>query len=219
MSKAVKPDWEKLQAEFALAQAASGIGAKVWCESKGLNYATARKYIRAGSGLRKASGIPFKKGHQHGVKSTKFGAYSRYFPIEIMQDVAASQGLPDELMLARARIHNLMRSLEQIQKDIEASEDAEQRESLYRTMLTAEGHLSRYINQVESIHKTLVANEYGEASTLHKRVDISRVKEQAAMLKVTREKLEIDTGKSDSPLSDAVRDIQQANSGMLNDPS
>lgn len=219
MSKTDKPDWERLQAEFSVAQAATKIGVRDWCEKKGLVYATARKYIKAGKGPRKASGKPFGKGHQHGVKSTKFGAYSRYFPIEIMQDVAASSGLPDELMLARARIHNLMRSLEQIQKDIEASEDAEQRESLYRTMLTAEGHLSRYINQVESIHKTLVANDYGLASTIHKKADIDRVREQAAMLRVSREKIELDTGKSATPLSDAVRDIQEANSGLMNDPS
>lgn len=210
-----KPDWEKLQAKFDIEQAATGIGVRVWCEKQGLNYSTARKYIKAGNGRRKASGVPFKKGHQHGVKSTKFGAYSRYFPIEIMQDVAASQGLPDELMLARARIHNLMRSLEQIQKDIEGSDDAEQREALYKTMLSAEGHLSRYINQVESIHRTLINNNLGEASTLHKQADIYRVKEQAAMLKVSREKLQREGGDTETPLSDAVRDIQQANAGLM----
>lgn len=213
MSK--KPDWEKLQAKFDIEQAATGIGVRDWCEKQGLNYNTARSYIKAGKGRRKASGTPFKKGHQHGVKSAKFGAYSRYFPIEIMQDVAASQGLPDELMLARARIHNLMRSLEQIQNDIQEASDAEQRESLYKTMLTAEGHLSRYINQVESIHRTLVNNSLGEISAQHKQVDISRVKEQAAMLKASREKLQREGGDVDTPLADAVRDIQQSNNGLM----
>ncbi|MBM7455181.1 hypothetical protein HNR62_001041 [Oceanisphaera litoralis] len=163
------------------------------------------------------AGVPnLHPGNTHGTKTVKHGAYARYFPIEVLQDVAASLGLPDELMLSRARIHSLMRSLEQIQIEIETSEDADQKASLYRTMMTAEQHLNRYISQVESIHKTLLVNDYTVVATDHKRTDMSRIKEQAAKLRAEREKLERDTGGSQSPLADAVRDIQRANSGLIN---
>lgn len=41
-----KTDWAALQAEFALAHAATGISAQAWCEAKGLNYQSARRYIK-----------------------------------------------------------------------------------------------------------------------------------------------------------------------------
>ncbi|CZF79708.1 hypothetical protein [Grimontia marina] len=39
-------DWKKLQAQFQHDHAKYGTGAKEWCEAKGLNYATARRYIK-----------------------------------------------------------------------------------------------------------------------------------------------------------------------------
>lgn len=245
MSKTDKPDWDKLQATYLAAHAATGISVKDWCEAKGLNYQSARRHIKAtrkkmprGDPFRPGNehrfepgnevgkdtrfkpgnkaGIPnFHPGHTHGTKTAKHGAYAKYFPIEILQDVAASLGLPDELVLARARIHSLLRSLESIQDDLEKTEDPEVRAGLYKAMLTAENHLTRYISQVESIHKTLLVNDYTQTATEHKRTDISRIKEAAAKLKAEREKLEKDTGGSQTPLSDAVRDIQKANSGLL----
>jgi hypothetical protein len=40
-----KPDWGALQDQF-LAEHASGISPKDWCEAQGLNYATAKRYIK-----------------------------------------------------------------------------------------------------------------------------------------------------------------------------
>ena len=37
-----KPDWGALQNQFLADYAATGISPKKWCESQGLNYATAR---------------------------------------------------------------------------------------------------------------------------------------------------------------------------------
>lgn len=41
-----KTDWAALQAEFTKAHMRTGISAQEWCESKGLKYASARRYIK-----------------------------------------------------------------------------------------------------------------------------------------------------------------------------
>ena len=41
-----KPDWGTLQQQFLTEHAISGISPKEWCEDQGLNYATARRYIK-----------------------------------------------------------------------------------------------------------------------------------------------------------------------------
>lgn len=41
-----KPDWGALQQRFLSEHAATGVSPKEWCEAQGLNYATARRYIK-----------------------------------------------------------------------------------------------------------------------------------------------------------------------------
>ncbi|WP_407330564.1 hypothetical protein [Enterovibrio sp. 27052020O] len=41
-----KQDWKKLQAQFEHDHDKYGTGAKEWCDAKGLNYASARRYIK-----------------------------------------------------------------------------------------------------------------------------------------------------------------------------
>lgn len=41
-----KPDWGELQQRFLSEHAKTGISPKDWCEAQGLNYATARRYIK-----------------------------------------------------------------------------------------------------------------------------------------------------------------------------
>ncbi|EOZ9384622.1 terminase small subunit [Enterobacter bugandensis] len=41
-----KPDWGELQRRFLAEHAATGVSPKEWCEAQGLNYATARRYIK-----------------------------------------------------------------------------------------------------------------------------------------------------------------------------
>ena len=41
-----KPDWGALQDQFLAEHAKSGISPKDWCEAQGLNYATAKRYIK-----------------------------------------------------------------------------------------------------------------------------------------------------------------------------
>ncbi|KQN63641.1 terminase small subunit [Erwinia sp. Leaf53] len=41
-----KPDWASLQQRFLSDNAATGVSPKEWCEAQGLNYASARRYIK-----------------------------------------------------------------------------------------------------------------------------------------------------------------------------
>lgn len=41
-----KPDWGELQQRFLSEHAATGVSPKEWCEAQGLNYSTARRYIK-----------------------------------------------------------------------------------------------------------------------------------------------------------------------------
>lgn len=41
-----KPDWGELQQRFLSDNASTGVSPKDWCEAQGLNYATARRYIK-----------------------------------------------------------------------------------------------------------------------------------------------------------------------------
>lgn len=41
-----KPDWGELQQRFLSDHAATGVSPKDWCEAQGLNYVTARRYIK-----------------------------------------------------------------------------------------------------------------------------------------------------------------------------
>ena len=41
-----KPDWGVLQQRFLSEHVATGVSPKEWCEAQGLNYATARRYIK-----------------------------------------------------------------------------------------------------------------------------------------------------------------------------
>ncbi|MDJ1652936.1 terminase small subunit [Raoultella sp. Ech2A] len=49
-----KPDWGDLQQRFLSDHAATGVSPKDWCEAQGLNYATARRYIKKPSAQKPA---------------------------------------------------------------------------------------------------------------------------------------------------------------------
>lgn len=52
-----KTDWAQLNAEFLQEHEATGISAKDWCDSRGLNYNSARRYLKS----RGQSSEPYKK--------------------------------------------------------------------------------------------------------------------------------------------------------------
>lgn len=44
-----KPDWGALQDQFLAEHAKTGISPKDWCQAQGLNYASAKRYIKVTS--------------------------------------------------------------------------------------------------------------------------------------------------------------------------
>lgn len=67
-----KPDWGALQHQFLADHAKTGISPKEWCEARGLNYTSARRYIKrppaqktAQTELRKTAQKPSDQGGEH----------------------------------------------------------------------------------------------------------------------------------------------------------
>ncbi|CAI1106914.1 hypothetical protein [Serratia quinivorans] len=50
-----KPDWGELQQRFLAEHAHSGVSPKEWCEAQGLNYATAKRYIKIANSQKKSA--------------------------------------------------------------------------------------------------------------------------------------------------------------------
>ena len=64
-----RPDWGALQQEYIAEYTRSGISPVAWCEARGLNYATARRYIKK---------TPKNAHHQHGVHEVAHGHFERF---------------------------------------------------------------------------------------------------------------------------------------------
>lgn len=97
-----KPDWGALQHQFLADHAKSGISPKDWCEAQGLNYATARRYIKKLSAQsaqknaqKKVRSAQVKKNSDRGEPVTK-----RPTSCAVQSDVETpcDFGLSDQLM-------------------------------------------------------------------------------------------------------------------------
>ncbi|MCM7601588.1 terminase small subunit [Enterobacter hormaechei subsp. xiangfangensis] len=93
-----KPDWGELQQRFLSEHAATGVSPKEWCEAQGLNYATARRYIK------KPSAQTARKTAQKKVRTAQkeqsanelvddegLTAQQRLFVAEYLKDANATQ--------------------------------------------------------------------------------------------------------------------------------
>jgi len=93
-----KPDWGLLQQRFLSEHAVTGVSPKDWCEAKGLNYATARRYIK------KTSAQTAQKASQKKVRTAQkeqsaeelvdddgLTAQQRLFVAEYLKDGNATQ--------------------------------------------------------------------------------------------------------------------------------
>lgn len=71
-----KPDWGALQDQFLAEHAKSGISPKDWCEAQGLNYATAKRYIKVtnyGANSQKSSAKKSANSQKGKDKASKTG--------------------------------------------------------------------------------------------------------------------------------------------------
>ncbi|SIO96073.1 hypothetical protein [Vibrio spartinae] len=93
-----KHDWNALQRQFEHDHAKYGTGAKEWCEAKGLNYASARRYIK----VRKAAQSAQKKSAhndnaQSALSQPKAGQNQRREKSELPKTYENTQLSPPEI--------------------------------------------------------------------------------------------------------------------------
>ncbi|WP_336668128.1 terminase small subunit [Enterobacter asburiae] len=93
-----KPDWGVLQQRFLSEHAATGVSPKEWCEAQGLNYATARRYIKKPSAQTAQKTAQNKKRTAQEDKSANelvdddgLTAQQRLFVAEYLKDNNATQ--------------------------------------------------------------------------------------------------------------------------------
>ncbi|HCQ6561557.1 TPA: hypothetical protein OL568_004442 [Citrobacter freundii] len=73
-----KPDWGALQHQFLAEHAKSGISPKDWCEAQGLNYASAKRYIKIANGVANSQKkIANKTANSQKGKASKQGASAK----------------------------------------------------------------------------------------------------------------------------------------------
>jgi hypothetical protein len=146
--------WTDLNELYQEQHKKTGVALREFCEENGLNYSTARKYIKA------SRTAPRKVVKDEGQRLTrapnfKHGGYSKYFKSGVNELVEATT-LEDELDLCRARIHMVMDAIDGIQKLLDDPEtDNDARTRLYESLFKAEVSLDKNIGRAESITKTL----------------------------------------------------------------
>ncbi|WP_370605373.1 hypothetical protein [Citrobacter braakii] len=75
-----KPDWGELQQRFLSEHAATGVSPKEWCEAQGLNYASAKRYIKIANGVANSQKkIANKTANSQKGKASKHGASAKEY--------------------------------------------------------------------------------------------------------------------------------------------
>lgn len=81
-----KPDWGALQDQFLAALAKTGISPKEWCEAQGLNYTSARRYIKKPTAQKTAQ----KKARNAQTEQAPTTAQHEQIPIDAQADTQES---------------------------------------------------------------------------------------------------------------------------------
>lgn len=167
-----KPDWGELQQRFMSDNAKSGVSPKDWCEAQGLNYATARRYIKKPTAQNSAQKSAKRKNNTAQVRKRKppptngltpghrrsviHSGYAKYMP-DSEELFADAQGLDlmQELVFVRARTLSATKILGKLRTDFEGAEDAELRVEIARQISGAEQAIDRNLARVESLERTI----------------------------------------------------------------
>lgn len=86
-----KPDWGELQQRFLSEHAVTGVSPKEWCEAQGLNYATARRYIKKPSAQTAQKLAQKDKSANELVDDDGLNAQQRLFVAEYLKDNNATR--------------------------------------------------------------------------------------------------------------------------------
>jgi hypothetical protein len=153
-----KPDWGVLHQRFLSVHAVTGISPKEWCEAQGLNYATARRYIKTYSAncaktcAKKMRTAQKDKSANELIDDDGLTAQQRLFVAEYLKDGNATQ--------AAIRAGYSSRSAEQIgyqllQKTSVAQAIAQQQKaSIARTLGSADEVLAQMWEYLAEIRHT-----------------------------------------------------------------
>lgn len=207
-----KHDWKALQEEFLIAHETTAVKAKEWCESKGLNYSSARRYIKVTKAaaevkekvktnpkvkMVKAQSTELVKnsgqkqfGNQHAVTH---GAYRKYFTNEI-GELAEATNLQDELVLSRANLHMVMKTIDDINEKLDTEKPpVEVAARLYNSLTHAQSALDRIILRIESLTKTISSLHLDLINTDKIIADTDKSIETAKALRIRAKKDKVQT--------------------------
>ncbi|MCE1480471.1 terminase small subunit [Enterobacter hormaechei] len=87
----IKPDWGVLQQRFLSDHVATGVSPKEWCEAQGLNYATARRYIKKPSAQSVQKSAQKEQSANELMDDDGLTAQQRLFVAEYLKDGNATQ--------------------------------------------------------------------------------------------------------------------------------
>lgn len=167
-----KPDWSELQSRFLSEHAESGVSPREWCESQGLNYATARRYIKHPIAQKTAQVRNKRKNNTAQVRKSKppptngltrghrrsvvHSGYAKYMPDsdELFED-AQGLDLMQELIFVRARTLSATKVLGKLRNDFESAQEAEMRMEIAKQISGAEQAIDRNLARVESLERTI----------------------------------------------------------------
>ena len=143
-----KPDWGDLQRRFLSEHAKSGVSPKEWCEAQGLNYSSARRYIKkpAAQSAQKSAQKQVRNAQKEIdvnalVENDGLTAQQRIFVAEYLKDRNATQ--------AAIRAGYSAKTAEQIgyqllqKTSVAAAIEKQQKASLMRTLASADEVLAQ----------------------------------------------------------------------------
>ncbi len=208
-----RKDWNALQIEYIKAYARTGVSVIEWCRKKGINFATAKRYIKKPETAISQSG-EIQKGDSRELKAIKkitanpsskmngaevveskvdleqnyeinceianktaksanvanetakqtakvlegrpiiHGGYARFFKDKSAFDVVVDFTLKDEIDLMRQRAISAIESIEKFTADLDRCVNQDDKEIIYKLILSAQGALDRAVGRIESLNHT-----------------------------------------------------------------
>lgn len=136
-----RPDWSELQKQFLSDHAATGISPKEWCESQGLKYATAKRYIKTAN---KTANSQVKSSAKSLAEDKTLTTQQKKFIVEYLIDGNATQAAI-RAGYSEKSAHVIANQL--LKKPLVANEIANQQKlSLSRTLIDADDVLAKAWN-------------------------------------------------------------------------
>lgn len=221
-----KPDWGELQQRFLSEHAKTGISPKEWCEAQGLNYSTAKRYIKIANGsansqkekvakskppaglvdkceVAKPSNSPeTKRAHYNSrpgnQNALKHGGYGRRMLLsDAITEDAQALTLDDELFWLRAANLTAAENIGRWQTELEIA-DGDTANNLHELISSAQKAMHRNTARIESLEFTKASIEHRLASTDKVSLEADRLRRDAG----------VDDGNGDRDLNDFYSDIQ-----------